>query len=255
MHRRQPRPLIRAQLEGSIHHAEWFKNHPRQMRAKRLAGCGLDHLAGPIYADAIGPILTGIEQKRQGKRCIAAGANRWRSSGLAEARDVSAPHVIGIAGCMGQQMAQGDRALGGAHFGLPGLIKAFQHAKRADFRHQSGGGRIQGKLARFHQHHRRHAGNRLGHGSNPEHAIGRHGLSPAQGTAAKAGFQSRAMPIAQRQHHARDFPGLDGFLHPNCDILLPVHACCFPCHPAALPCCSSPRRRHVFIVPRLETRR
>jgi hypothetical protein len=32
------------------------------------------------------------------------------------------------------------------------------------------------------------------------------------------------MPIPQRQDHARDFPGLDGFLHPDRDILLPVHA-------------------------------
>ena len=61
MHRRQPRPLIRAQLEGCIHHAERLENHPRQMRAKRLACCGLDHLAGPIYADAITPILAWIE--------------------------------------------------------------------------------------------------------------------------------------------------------------------------------------------------
>jgi hypothetical protein len=75
------------------------------------------------------------------------------------------------------------------------------------------------------------------------------------GAMASAGFHSRAMPIAQRQHYARDFTGLDGFLHPNCDILLPVHACCFPCHPAALPGCSSPQRDTVVIVPVLVIRR
>ena len=225
------------------------------MRPKPFARGGLNHFPGPIYADTITPILTRIEQQRQSERGIAAGANRGRAGCLAEAGDVAAPHVIGIAGCMGQQVAQRDRALGGAHLGLPGLIKAFQHAKRADFRHQSASRRIQGKLARFHQHHRRHAGNRLGHGSNPEHAIGCHSLGPAQGTAAKAGFPPAAMSVAQSQHHARDFPGLDGFLHPNCDILLPVHACCFPCHPAALPGCSSPQRDTVVIVPVLVFRR
>ena len=156
---------------------------------------------------------------------------------------------------MGQQMAQGDGALCRAQPGLTGLIKAFQHAKRADTRHQRACRCIQGKLARFHQHHRRRAGNGLGHGGYPEHGIGLHEFRTSKRPAAKTGIPATAMPVTQSQHQAGNGPRLNRLLHPNCDILLPVHACHFPCHSAALPACSSPKRGHVFIVPRLETRR
>lgn len=178
------------------------------MCAQLFARGGFNHLAGPIYTNAVGPILAWIKQQGQSQRGIAACSNRRRASHFAEARDLRTPHVIGIAGCMRQQMPERDRAFGRAKLGLASLVKAFEHTKRADFRHQGGGWRIQGKLARFHQHHRRRAGNGLGHGGNPKDAIGCHGVSTAQGAVAKARFPFAAMPVAQRQHHAWDFPSL-----------------------------------------------
>ncbi len=104
---------------------------------------------------------------------------------------------------MGEQVAQGDVALGLAQLGLAAGIEAFEHAHVTKGGQDSLGRRVQAELAAFDLLHGRGAGHRLGHGRDPADGVGGHLGGLAQHALAEAAFVGLSLAVGRDSHHAR----------------------------------------------------
>ena len=162
-----------------------------------------DHLASPVDVDAVFPGLPRVEEQRQAERLVLAFGDARNAQGRLHLLHVGVPDVVAEAGTVGQQVTQGDVALGRPRDRLPLGIKAGEHAHLAEFRTYLFSRCVELKQAALDALQRRHRGGGLGHGRDPAHGIGRHGLPRAQGPLAEASLEEDAFPIADGSGHTR----------------------------------------------------
>ena len=127
---------------------------------------------------------------------------------------VAVPHVVAEAGGVGHEMTQRDRLLGGAQFRLAAGVKAFQHLRVGEIGQHLADRLVQRKLALFDELHAGGARNRLGHGGDPEHAVGGHRIVLPQVALAERALVNHLAPGRRHRDHAGDFLGL-AFLTQN----------------------------------------
>ena len=80
--------------------------------AELLAADRLDHLAGPVDADAVLPALAGIEQQRRAQRCTGRSMTPGTPIACLVRDDVGVPDLVAEAGSVREQVAQRDRLAG-----------------------------------------------------------------------------------------------------------------------------------------------
>ena len=93
-------------------------------------------------------------------------------------------------------------------------VKTFQHLRVGQIRQQLADRLIQRKLALFDELHAGGARNRLGHGGDPEHAIGGHGIVLAQVALAERALINHLAAGRRHRDHAGNLLGL-AFLTQN----------------------------------------
>ena len=128
--------------------------------------------------------------------------------------DVAVPHVVGKARGVGHEMAQRDRLLGGAQFRLAVGVKAFQHLRGGKIGQQLADRLVQRELALFDELHAGGARDRLGHGGDPEHAVGGHRIVLGQVALAERALINHLAAGRRHRDHAGNFLGL-AFLTQN----------------------------------------
>ena len=189
--------------EGGAVHAERAEEVVLHVLAELLAARRLDHLAGKVDVDAVEPALAGIEQQRRGQRLVLAGDDARHLHRLHVLGDLGAPDVVAEARGVGEEVAQGDVALGLAGLGLAVGVEAVEHADLAQRGDHRLGRPIERKLAPLDELHGGGAGDRLGHRGDPHHGVGRHLGRLAQHPLAEAAFVGRALGVGRHGDHAR----------------------------------------------------
>jgi hypothetical protein len=115
---------------------------------------------------------------------------------------VAVPHVVAEAGGVGHEMTQRDRLLGGAQFWLAAGVKAFQHLRDGEIGQQLADRLIQRKLALLDKLHAGGARDRLGHGGDPEHAVGGHRIVLGQVALAERALINHLAAGRRHRDHA-----------------------------------------------------
>ena len=121
-----------------------------------------------------------------------------------------APHIVGEAGRMGQQMTDSHRSPGRPQTWLPGRIETFEHLGRCEFCHQLARRLLELDLVALDQLHRRRRRHRLGHRGDPDYGIERHRRILAEFTRAEGAFIHNALIRGGHRHDARNIPGCGG---------------------------------------------
>ena len=159
-------------MEAGVGHVQRGKQRRGQIVAQRSAGNGLDQQAQPVGRNAIMPCIPGVAQQRQAQR--GAGARPAGRRGGDIAGNFGLHEGIAKPGSMGEQVACGDRARGGAQDGLTIAVKPAQHLRFGQFGQQGSDRRIKVQLAFLDQLHHRCRDQRLGHRSDLARGIDRH---------------------------------------------------------------------------------
>ena len=204
----EARAHVVADAKGGAAHAQRFEQVGLEEGAQRLAADGFHHLAGPVDVDAVLPALAGVEQQRQRQRLVLAGGDPGNVQGGLDLLDVGVPDLVAEAGAVGEQMAQGHRALGRAQCRLAIGVEAGEHPRVADLGHHLGRRCIQIQLPPLHALHGRHRGQRLGHGGDPAYRVQRHRLAAAERALAEGTLIDHAIAVGGHRHHARHGAGL-----------------------------------------------
>ena len=127
---------------------------------------------------------------------------------------VAVPHVVAEAGGVGHEMTQRDRLLGRAQFWLAAGVKTFQHLRVGEIGQQLADRLVERKLALLDELHAGGARDRLGHGGDPEHAVGGHRIVLGQVALAERALINHLIAGRRHRDHAGNLLGL-AFLTQN----------------------------------------
>ena len=209
VHRHQPRALGVGQGEAGIGHAERASDAGGQVVVDRHAARRLDSVANDVGGDAVVPARTGIEQQRKPREFIDIPRPARQAERRGGALELGVPGVIAKAGGMGEQMAQRDRAGGGAQHRHV-AAEAVQHHWRREMRQHGGDRAIQAELALLNQLHRRHRGDRLGHRGDPEDVVGPQRPPAGEVGDAEAALVQQVAAGGGHGHGPSNCAGVDG---------------------------------------------
>ncbi len=201
-------------LEAGVVHAERREDVFAQVHVELLAARRLHRLADEVDIGAVFPARAGIGHNRRLQRGVLAGDDAGRGGLLQIFPDVAVPHVVGEARGVRHEQSQRDRLLGGAQFRLAAGVKAFQHLRVGQIRQQLADRLVQRELALLDELHAGGARNRLGHGGDPEHAVGGHRIVLGQVALAERALIDHLAAGGRHRDHAGDFLGL-AFLTQN----------------------------------------
>ena len=231
MHGRHPLLHGRRDPEGGVAHAERVEDVLLHVLPEPLPAHRLDHLAGPVDADAVVPALARIEQERRRQRGVLAARDLRNALRLLVGKDVRVPDFVHVAGGMGQQVAQRHRALRRARLRLALLIEAFQHLDFAQIRDDRTCRSVQFQLALLDHLHGRRAGDGLGHGGDPADRVGRHGDAAAGRAFAEPALVDGPFRRRRRRHDAGNVPARNRRLQDSVHTVLERHGSLPPNRP------------------------
>ena len=180
-----------------------------EVLSQPLAARRLHHLAGPVDADAVEPLVARIEEQRCAQRRILAGDDTGDVLGGLIGGDLLAPDLVSEASGVGEQVAQRDLPSWRARARSTG-IEAFQHLCRGDVRDNPGCRCVEIKLALLDQLHGRSSRERLGHGGDPADGVDSHWRRLALHALAEGPFIDDRGLVGCHRHDARYVAGLDG---------------------------------------------
>ena len=174
MHADKSRRLVGGRNKTRVRHAERGKDMRAEIGIERLSGDGFDCAPDPVDVDAIFPAFARIENQRQLQRSELA-SHEGGHAGCGDIADqLRVPDLVAEAGCVGQQMAQRDRAFGRAQSWRARGVEALQDLRRGQFREHVADRLVELELALLDELHRRDRGHRLGHRRDAEHAVAGH---------------------------------------------------------------------------------
>ncbi len=212
MHADQPFALGFADLEAGVAHAERAEQMVAQIGVEPLAAGGFHRLADEIDIGAVLPAGAGIGHDRRLQRIVLAGGDGGQAGLVQILHHVAVPHVVGEAGGMGHQMAQGDRLLRRPKFWLALGVKAIQHSRRGEIGQHLADRLVERELALFDQLHAGGRRDRLGHRGDPEHAVLGHrivlGVALGQIALAERALVDHVFRRRRDRDHAGDFLGV-----------------------------------------------
>src|SRR5882724_2663564 len=105
-------------------------------------------------------------------------------------------------------MAQRDCTLRGTQLRLARCVETFEHLGRGEVRQQLSDRRVERKLALLDKLHGAGGRDRLGHRSDPEHAVERHGIILGEVAFAERALVDHLFPACGDRDNAGNFLGL-----------------------------------------------
>ena len=210
-------------LECGVVHAERRQDIVAQIGIEPRAGHRFDSLADEVDIDAVFPARAGITHHRYSQRGVLAGGDCRGTCLFQILRAVAVPHVVGEARGVRHQMAQRDRLRGGAQFWFAAGVKAFQHLRVGEIGQELADRLVQRKLALLHELHRAGAHDLLGHGGDPEHAVGGHRIVLAEVALAERALVDHLAAGRCHRDHAGNLPGLALLTQNLIDLRFALH--------------------------------
>ena len=195
-----------------------------QIGVEPLAAHGLHRLADEIDVGAVFPARAGIGHQRRLQRRVLAGGDAGRAGLLQIGHHVAVPHVVGKAGGVGHEVAQRDRILRRPQFRRAIGVETFEHLRRRPDPAALADRRVERELALLDQLHAGRRSDGLGHGGDPEHAVGGHRpIVLGQVALAERALVDHLFAVRGHRDHAGNLPGV-AFLTQNLiDLSLALH--------------------------------
>ena len=194
-----------------------------QIGVEPLAADRFDGLADEVDINAVFPARAGVGRDRDRQRGVLAGGDR-RNAGLLQInRIVAVPHVVAEPGGVGHELAQRDRRFRRPQFWFAVGVKAFQHLHRGEIGQQFSDRLVERQLALLDQLHRAGRRDGLGHGGNPEHAVGGHGIVFGEVAFAERALIDHLVASRGHSHDAGNFPGVALLPQQLVDLSLALH--------------------------------
>jgi hypothetical protein len=109
---------------------------------------------------------------------------------------------------MGQQVAKRDVAPGRAQLRLTRGVEPFQHLGGGKLRQHVADRPLELQFAALDELHGSRRGDRLRHGGDPEHRVGRHGSARRQRALAESALIDGTFPGGRHRDYAGDFSGI-----------------------------------------------
>ncbi len=179
-----------------------------EIDVESLSARGLDHLAEPVGIDAVLPALTGIEGKRHQQRLVQAASCRRDAAVAHVLRQHRVPRAVAEACRVSHEVAERDRPLCPTQLRLAARIEAFEHLRRGEVGQHVSDWSIERELAAFDEPHGGNAGDRLGHGGEPEHAVECHRVGLAEVALAECALVDRLAAGGRHGDDANDLAGV-----------------------------------------------
>ena len=206
----QTRAHFGADPEARTVHAQRREQVLAQVRSKAHAARRLEHLPGPVDADAVFPARARIEGQRNLQRDVAPRARARQVLHLGVASDVRVPDVVDETRGVREQVPERHRRPGRTQARLAFIVPAVEHLHFAEVGDHFAGGRVEIEPALLDELHHPRADQRLGHRSDPAHRVQVHRRPLAEHPLAEGGFVERALARGGGGDHARHIARGDG---------------------------------------------
>jgi hypothetical protein len=223
MHGGEPPFLLFIDHISAVAHAERAEDVVLEVDIDALAASLLDQLPNPIHAHAVFPALVRIADQRC-MECREFAGESGRVAGLVDiALHVGVPNVFAEAGCMGEEIAERDRALRRAHDRIAIAVKVIDDLRLTELWDHFARRAVEIELALLDELHGGDSRDRLCHGGDPEHGIEGHRRAIRQTAFAEGALIDDPCIVGRHRDHAGYAPLGGGIFQDLVDLRPALH--------------------------------